>query len=124
MVRRAALMALAGTMVSAAAAQAQYHTTFYYPTTISFQPSTVYYSSPTVTYLAPTTSYFAMPSTAPLPVTTNYAPAPNANYFIPMTMYHAPATTVTYYLPTTSTSSVPFPVTYYETHPRWWWRWW
>jgi hypothetical protein len=78
------------------AAEAQYYTTYYAPTTAYYTPQTVYYApAPArVTYYAPQV----------------VAPAPA------YTTYYAPAPVTTYY--------VSRPVVYYRPAPllrRWWW---
>lgn len=104
MCRVALLAALAVVLLSANVSQAQYYTTYYYPTTAYYQPTTVYYAS------APATTSVA------------YAPAPanpcfgNVQPAAATTTYYAP--TMTYYAAT--------PTVYYPTVPRYrsFYRWW
>jgi hypothetical protein len=82
------LCAFALVLAFAGAAEAQYYTTYYAPTTAYYQPQTVYYSP------APArVAYYAPPVAAPVaPVsyTTYYSPAPTVYYSQPV-VYYRPA---------------------------------
>ena len=136
MTRFASLLAVSAVLVSAGVAHAQYYTTYYYPATACYQPSTVYYSAaPTTTYYAaaPTTTYYAAAPTttyyAAAPTTTYYAAAPTTTYYAaaPTTTYYAAAPTTVYYAaaPAAGTRvsyyapavSYPATTTYYTYYP-------
>jgi hypothetical protein len=110
MSRLVPLAAVAPLFFITEAANAQYYTTYYTPTTAYYQPATAYY-----------------PATAPV-TTVAYSPtaavdncccgaAQTATY---ATTYYAPTTTTTYYAPATPT------VVYYPVAPRYtsFYRWW
>jgi hypothetical protein len=105
MSRVAPIAAVVAVMVLAGAVQAQYYTTYYAPTTVSYGSGdcccgNVQTATVTTAYYAPTTTYYT----------------PTTTYYAPTTTYYAPATT--YY--------AARPVTYYPTWPRYtsFYRWW
>jgi hypothetical protein len=70
----------------AGAAEAQYYTTYYAPTTAYYQPQTVYYAP------APArVAYYSAPVAAPAPAyTTYYAPAAPTYYAAQPVVYYRP----------------------------------